>query len=638
MTENLNNAQFTAAAGGGDPFGDLLKQVREAAGDVYKIEGEIGRSKSGSIIYLAREMETGHLVALKLQRNQDATDGEDYTLSVVRTLDATLPGLESKCPECKSILPDWDRFCFRCGADLSSASFNPGVKEAAELLEAVKEATAGEYVILGQMDRADGTGAVYFAREVRRDKLVALRLKKESDGDPNQAAYSIGETQVFRPLAAELGATQITRMPPPQLPKQEGAPYIPLDTTGRTDGSAGVSEPPEKREPPKKSVGPKPFPVKPVLGLGAGAILLGIAYLVFRDPKPTPVPPPAPAVVPTQPPAVISDTHSVRADSGNHSAAPEVRPPDSGTVRLSFRLPDQAEVDVDGHKVRGNSIRVSAGTHDLALSAPGVEAVSERISVRAGQIFRWLPTVKQRAELATNHPSPPPAPGNPPATTPTCARAFGKQDWGVATTLCAKEAATGDAKAQRMYAELYDAGHGVPADRSQAASWYRKSADAGDHEAQVRLGYMARKGDGMKKDEDLSATMFRRAAEAGDPTASLEYGVALENGDGVDRNEAEAANWYRKSGDAGNTTAMRRLGRLLERGKGVPKSEMDAAAMYKRACDGNDADSCYMLGKFYKDGKGVPKSSAQALDLFKKAASLGNKQAADEVKDLEKKG
>jgi hypothetical protein len=121
----------------GDPFEQLLAQVKAAAEGVYDILGEIGRSKSGNVVYLAREIESSHLVALKLSRAQGAA-GEEFDLNVVRTLDTTLPGLESRCPECRETLPDWDRFCFRCGADLSGAAFAPSADEAASLLEAVK--------------------------------------------------------------------------------------------------------------------------------------------------------------------------------------------------------------------------------------------------------------------------------------------------------------------------------------------------------------------------------------------------------------------------------------------------------------------------------------------------------------------
>ncbi|MEZ4455820.1 MAG: zinc ribbon domain-containing protein [Gemmatimonadales bacterium] len=170
--------------GGGDPFDQLLSQVRAAAEGVYDVLGEMGRSKSGNVVYLAREIESGNLVAMKLSR----TGGNDFNLEVVRTLDSSVPGLESTCPECRNVLRDWDRFCFKCGADLSANQFSTEPDEAAQLLDAVREATAGTYDIYGKMDRADGGGVVFFARDIARNKVVALRLKRDA-ADTTQSTY-----------------------------------------------------------------------------------------------------------------------------------------------------------------------------------------------------------------------------------------------------------------------------------------------------------------------------------------------------------------------------------------------------------------------------------------------------------------
>ncbi|MDX2057423.1 MAG: hypothetical protein SFV24_06445, partial [Gemmatimonadales bacterium] len=86
---------------GGDPFDQLMAQVRQAAEGAYDVLGELGRSRSGNVVYLARELESGHLVAMKLTRTQ----GDEFTLEVVKTLDGAVPGLENKCPECRSVLP-----------------------------------------------------------------------------------------------------------------------------------------------------------------------------------------------------------------------------------------------------------------------------------------------------------------------------------------------------------------------------------------------------------------------------------------------------------------------------------------------------------------------------------------------------
>lgn len=626
----------------GDPYDQLLAQVRQAAEGVYDVLGEMGRSKSGNVVYLARELETSNLVAMKLSRSKSASTGDDFNLEVVKTLDNAVPGLENKCPECKAVLPDFDRFCFRCGADLSGVGHAPSQDEAAQLLEAVRQATVGEYDILGKMDRADGGGAVYFARDLKRQKLVALRLKRDPSGDPNQAAYSIGETQVFRPLVADLGATQVAKA-------EDYAQYV-----TPAPAPAAVPPPVEYRAPEPVPT-PVPQPVAPVAGSagggktkppikliagGIGAVLVAVvAYLVFRpDPAGNGVPPVPPPVPETPTPAPPPPAPPETTEAATTEAPPPPPPVASGTadsasITVGVPLPAGAKLTVNGRTVKGTSVRAAAGAVQLALVVPGQAApIKERVTLKAGQSFVWRPTL---AVTKPSEPEPAPPPP-PPAGPPTCAKAVAKSEWAQAAELCRAAANSGDVAAQRAFARMLDDGKGVTADRVQAALWYEKAAAAGDHEAQERLGYLYRDGLGVKRDDRKSAEFFRQAAEGGLATAALEWAVALDDGKGVGGNDAEALKWYKKSADAGNPTAARRLGRLHERGEGTSKNEAEAARLYRIAGDKGDAQAQYLLGKLYKDGKGVEKSAQQALEWFKKAAAQGYKDAQDEVRKLEK--
>lgn len=615
---------------GGDPFDQLMAQVRQAAEGAYDVLGEMGRSRGGNVVYLARELESGHLVAMKLTRTQ----GDEFTLEVVKTLDGAVPGLENKCPECRSVLPDLDRFCFRCGADLSAVSFIPGAEEANQLLDAVRQATEGEYDILGKMDRVDG-GPVFFARDLARGKLVALRLKKDESADPSQAAYSIGETQVFRPLAAELGATQVA---PAGYGLFDPTPAAtPAPPAAPPEFSTPASEPPAE-VPPVVGSGPdgtggRRFPVKLIGGVAAVALIVVVAVLAFGGDEGGTIPAPAPVPVqPPPPPPQPTDTVAAV------TPPPPAEPPepagagvDSGTIVLGVPLPTGGRLTVDRRPVRGLRIRVAPGAHALGLTAAGYQPVEQRVTVREGATFVWRPTLAQ-VQVST----PPPPPPQPPAVTPTCARASGRAEWPVAFELCQKEAAAGDASAQRLLARLHENGTGTAKNPAEAAVWFGRAAAGGDRESQERLGYIHREGLGVPRDEAKSAMFFRQAAEGGRVAAQLELGVALEDGKGVKESDAEAAQWYQKAAEQGNAQAARRLGRLYERGNGVAKSEADAAKWYRVAGDRGDRDAQFMLGRFYKDGKGVPKSEADALAWFKKAAAQGHKDAQNEAKKLEK--
>lgn len=623
------------SVGGSDPFNQLLEQVRGAAEGVYDILGEMGRSRSGNVVYLARELESAHLVALKLTRSGGTNE---YALEVVRTLDSAVPGLESSCPECKAVLPDWDRFCFQCGADLSTGGA-PSVEETGALLDAVKEATAGAYEILGQMTRADGGGPVFFARDTQRGgKLVALRLRRDTAAPAGQEAYSIGETQVLRPLAAELGQTQVLGASA-LLPQAAVRPPVARAAGSGPTPAAAPAAPPEPARTARAATGGRApwfrrVPPRVLWGAVGGLGVLVVAALALSGGEEVPVPPPP--SVPDTVAGPVAGTDTLGADSASIETPPPPPPPvvaaaDSATIRVTVDLPAGAVFTVNGATVRGRSIRVVAGTHTLSVLKAGTPPVTARVTLQPDQVFRWAPALPQDVVAA-----PPPAPRPPPPPPPTCTRAFSRSDWSLARDLCLTEAEAGSREAQRMMGRMRELGNGLQQDVAQAAGWYLRAGAAGDAEAQRRLGYLYRAGTGVRRDEKESARWFGLAAQQGDAIGQLEYGVAVEEGKGVPKSEAEAASWYQKAGDGGSGAALRRLGRLYERGRGVSKNEAEAARLYEQAAGRGDVEAMYLLGRAYKDGRGVEKSAPKALEWFQKAASAGHRDAAEEARKLDR--
>lgn len=63
----------SAAAVPADPAGraELLEQVREAAGEVYRVLGEMPWAGGGGLVYFALEKESGRLVRLRLQASTE---------------------------------------------------------------------------------------------------------------------------------------------------------------------------------------------------------------------------------------------------------------------------------------------------------------------------------------------------------------------------------------------------------------------------------------------------------------------------------------------------------------------------------------------------------------------------------------
>lgn len=160
----------------------LLEAVRGAAEGTYDVLGELGAVQGGSgMVYLARELASGDLLALKLEAaGRDAIGNEQYYLDEARALDASTPDVEMRCPRCHGKLRQWARFCTQCGLDVSGEAPKTGDQTSrAALRERVRAATAGQYDFLGEMPRAEGGGLVYFARDLSDGKIVALRLQRD---------------------------------------------------------------------------------------------------------------------------------------------------------------------------------------------------------------------------------------------------------------------------------------------------------------------------------------------------------------------------------------------------------------------------------------------------------------------------
>jgi TPR repeat protein len=74
----------------------------------------------------------------------------------------------------------------------------------------------------------------------------------------------------------------------------------------------------------------------------------------------------------------------------------------------------------------------------------------------------------------------------------------------------------GNPKAQELFGDLYEKGHGVPQDYAEAMRWYRSAAEKGSADAMGCLGQMAVGGRGMPQNY-VQAHMWFNLAHARDP-------------------------------------------------------------------------------------------------------------------------
>lgn len=262
---------------------DLLRAVRAAAADEHDVIGEIARDGTNTVVYLARDLESKDLVALKLTRGEPDEFGQDqYSVDVIRELDASMPDIESHCPRCGSKLRRWARFCTQCGMDVSGVGPSSSENLSRDTLRhAVRAAAQSEYDVLGEMPRAEGGGLVYFARDRKSGNIVALRLQRESASE-----YALDVTRVLKPALTPSGARPaVERSPQSSAPSPAGVPAS-VPTSVPAAGPSGEASP--DRLPSAVGAGQNGLR-RSILGnvnplvVGAGIVAVGIlVYLLVR--------------------------------------------------------------------------------------------------------------------------------------------------------------------------------------------------------------------------------------------------------------------------------------------------------------------------------------------------------------------
>ena len=86
-----------APGGGAKPSNsdDLLQAVRDSARGRYEILGQMDHAEGGGIVYFARELTSGKLVALRLLKEYDTKRGtEQYSIGVTRVLTSLAESLD----------------------------------------------------------------------------------------------------------------------------------------------------------------------------------------------------------------------------------------------------------------------------------------------------------------------------------------------------------------------------------------------------------------------------------------------------------------------------------------------------------------------------------------------------------------
>ncbi|MEP6590822.1 MAG: protein kinase [Gemmatimonadota bacterium] len=221
----------------------------------------------------------------------------------------------------------------------------------------------------------------------------------------------------------------------------------------------------------------------------------------------------------------------------------------------------------------------------------------------------------------------------PPASTASCSKSVDAADWSAAATACAKEAAGGNATAQRLLGNMYDKGNGVPEDPAKAVDLYRQASPT-DPEAKFLLAHMFEIGRGTPQNDGMAIAMLREAGAAGMLRAQLMLAFRFETGGGVKKDETEAGLWYRRAAERGDMGAMLKLAEFLAKGRGISKNETEALDWYKKAAEKGSGEGAWQAAQMYFKGKGTAKDEPAGMELLKQAA---DKNVPDAVKELKKR-
>ncbi len=649
MLRDTGSTRVMSGVSGSDGAGDAtLRAVLSAVAGQYEILGEMGRGVAGTIMYLARGLDSARLVVLRLD---PAQSGDGAVLSVLSEISATMPGGSSPCPECGAPAVGWGRYCATCGADLAPGdSFR--LRAVAGLRADGSYADPDGFEILGSIPRAgaQGTGDVVFARELATGSVVALA--------PPAAGVAIGALpgaprilHTLRPLTAAPPAPE-SRVDP--LPETE--PVVPLPRAQPTAHRAAPQEvllpsddlaSPDDRLPPRPAKRVPRWWIAPAL-VGIVAIIGLASFVKARASQP-------------------DGTEAYVGSGGMGVAEAPARPPaqtaapvrtDSGFLRIGGDLPTGSQVTIDGLPLRQESVALVPGEYVLAASAPGYTPVSERLTLEAGQTLVWMPSLtaavagndkseKQPATraTATRAASSTKKSASSKADTPTvaaaappeqsCEDAYDAKEWTRAAALCAKEARAGTVSAQRNLAVMYDRGVGVGRDPALAAQWMRTAAESGSRDAAYQLGAMYETGRGVAQDGAQAVAWYRKAALLGDREAQVKVGKAYEAGKGVQADVGEALTWYRKAAGQGDAWAQNYIGFLYGNGKGVPRDDVEALKWFRQAATNGNAQAEYNVGFMYANGRGVRRNEEEAVRWFRQAARHGYEEAK---KELERRG
>ena len=236
---------------------------------------------------------------------------------------------------------------------------------------------------------------------------------------------------------------------------------------------------------------------------------------------------------------------------------------------------------------------------------------------------------------------------------------------------CTKSAEQGDAMAQCFLGLCYYYGVGTEKDLFKAFEWYTKAAEQGDALAQFKIAGCYYNGWGTEKDLVKAFEWYTKAAEQGNGDAQYYLAWLFIKGEGVEKNYTKALEWSSKSAKQGQRVSKKlvadiclnklvtaenidrglktlrelaqdsccsdsqyKLGLMYEMGQHVAQDDSKAFELYRASAAQRYSPAEFRLGIFYYEGIAVQQNKRVGLLWIRNAASDGNQEAKDFLKNL----
>jgi len=194
----------------------------------------------------------------------------------------------------------------------------------------------------------------------------------------------------------------------------------------------------------------------------------------------------------------------------------------------------------------------------------------------------------------------------------------------------------GEAWAQCMMGTSYrDGTDGLKQSYVMARLLFKKAVAQGDPAAMYDLAFLYAEGKGVVQSFEKAVELYTTAVEQGHAGATYNLANMYRGGRGVVQSFKKAAEFYTMAAEQGHVTTMYNLATLYDEGEGLDQSDGKAIQYYTMAAELGQVNAMFNLAPMYKNGQGVPQSNNTAREWFTKARDAGDKEAIEELRELD---